>query len=122
MRGLLSAAFFAVILAGCAPGISQQELLSRIESGRAPLLLDVRTEGEYRDGHIPGAVNISVFSFRERFEELDPPKDRPVVVICEHGPRASFAGFMLKSAGYEQVFNLEGAMTEWKRNKLPLEK
>lgn len=121
-RTVLSVVLSAAVLAGCAPGMQQQELLRLLESGSAPLMLDVRTEGEYRDGHIPGAVNISIFAFRERFEELDPPKDRLIVVICEHGPRAGFAGFMLKSAGYGQVFNLEGAMAAWKRNGMPLEK
>jgi len=108
--------------AGCVANISQQDLLTQIQDGSPPLVLDVRTPGEYREGHVPGAVNISVFDFRSRFEQMDPPKDKPIVVICEHGPRSSFAGFMLKSAGYTNVLELDGAMHAWKKSKLPLEK
>lgn len=109
-------------LAGCVANISQQDLLKQLQAGSPLLVLDVRTPGEYREGHVPGAVNISVFDFRSRFEQLDPPKDKPIVVICEHGPRSSFAGFMLKSAGYANVLELDGAMHAWKKNNLPLEK
>jgi rhodanese-related sulfurtransferase len=108
--------------AGCAPGISQQDLLKQIQGVSPPLIIDVRTPGEYKEGHVPGAVNISVFDFRSRFEQLNPPKDKPIIVICEHGPRSSFAGFMLKSAGYKNVFELDGAMKEWKKSNLPMEK
>ena len=107
---------------GCAPGITQEDLLKQIQGGSPPLLLDVRTEREFKEGHLPGAVNVSVAdNFRVRFEKLGPPKDRPIIVICEHGPRASFAGSVLKLSGYTSVYNLDGAMKAWKKNKLPVE-
>lgn len=109
-------------LAGCVANISQQDLLKQLLAASPPLVLDVRTPGEYREGHVPGAVNISVFDFRSPFEQMDPPKDKPIVVICEHGPRSSFAGFMLKSAGYMNVLELDGAMKAWKKNNLPMKK
>lgn len=109
-------------LEGCVANISPQDLLDRIRSGSPPLVIDVRTPGEFKEGHVPGAVNISVFDFKTRFGRLDPPKDRPIVVVCEHGPRSSFAGFMLKSAGYKNVLELDGAMKAWKKNNLPMEK
>ena len=123
-----SPAFLAVVIlfltmaTGCAGGITRAELLHQIESGSPPLIIDVRTRGEYEEGHVPGAINISIFDFRTRFEQLDPPKEKPLVVICEHGPRSSFAGFVLRISGYRNVLELEGAMKEWKKSKLPIEK
>ena len=113
----------AFLAGGCAPGISQKDLLAQMQGSSPPLILDVRTAREFRDGHLAGAVNISIVDdFRNRFERLNPPKDKSIVVICEHGPRASFAGFVLKASGYTSVYNLDGAMKAWKANKLPMEK
>lgn len=108
-------------MTGCAGSISPGDLLEQIRSGSPPLIIDVRTHREFLEGHVPGAVNISVFDFRSPFERLNPPRDRPIVLICEHGPRASFAGFVLRFSGYEKVLNLDGAMKEWKKNRLPME-
>ncbi len=119
---LTAVALFSAVAAGCAAGISRTELLQQIESGNPPLIIDVRTQGEYEGGHVPGAVNISIFDFRKGFERLKPPKEKPIVVICEHGPRSSFAGFVLKISGYRNVLELEGAMKEWKKSDLPMEK
>lgn len=108
-------------MTGCVPGISPQDLQAQLQGGTPPLVIDVRTPGEFGAGHVPGAVNISIFDFRAEFERLKPPKEEPIVVICEHGPRSSFAGFVLILSGYRSLFELEGAMKEWKKNKLPLE-
>ncbi len=108
-------------LAACAAGVSRQDILRQIESGSPPMIIDVRTAGEYRSGHVPGAINISLFAFRQRFEELNPPKDAPIVVYCEHGPRGGFAWFVLKISGYKKVFHLDGDMSAWKKNKLPVD-
>ncbi len=120
---LIVLALFAWSSAGCAPQISRQDLLDQIQGASPPLIIDVRTAKEFKGGHVPGAVNISIFDdFRARFEMLDPPKDRPIVVICEHGPRSSFAGFVLKLSGYENVRELGGAMKEWKKSGSPMER
>lgn len=119
---LTVAVLFSAVATGCAGGISRTDLLRQIESGSPPLIIDVRTQGEYESGHVPGAVNISIFDFRARFEQLNPPKEKPIIVICEHGPRSSFAGFVLRVSGYRNVLELEGAMKTWKKSNLPMEK
>ncbi len=48
----------AVVCNAATPTISQKDLLKMLESGTAPLILDVRTPGEYRSGHVPQAINI----------------------------------------------------------------
>jgi len=115
--------FFLVIVGGCASSISQVGLLGQIEDDPARLaVIDVRTSSEYRKGHIPGAVNISVFTLPFRLGKIPVnSKDDPLVVYCAHGPRAGLAGFILKIAGFKNVHHLEGDMKGWQAGGLPVE-
>ena len=69
------------------------------------ILLDTRTVGEYRRGHIDGFQNIPVDELRERLNEIDPAK--PVYVICQSGLRSYIACRILAGNGYE-AFNFSG--------------
>ena len=68
-------------------------------------LLDVRTELEFNNGHIPGALNIPVDSLRGRLAEL--PRDRPIVAYCQVGQRGYLATRILMQSGFN-VSNLGG--------------
>ncbi|NEQ55164.1 MAG: sulfurtransferase [Leptolyngbya sp. SIO3F4] len=99
--------------------ISQQELITQIESGTAPFILDVRTAEEYEAGHIPGAINIHFREIDERLDEI--PQNGPIVVYCERGVRANVAETTLREAGVVSVLHLEGDIALWRNNDLPLE-
>ena len=75
------------------------------------LLLDVRTQGEFADGHVPGAVNIPVGELAGRLSALG-PKDRAIVVYCHSGGRSARAAGRLKEAGYATVHDM-GPMSRW---------
>lgn len=68
-------------------------------------LLDVRTVGEYKRGHIEGFKNIPVDSLRDNLGELDPSK--PVYVICQSGVRSYIASRILTQRGFD-CFNFSG--------------
>ena len=74
-------------------------------------LLDVRTAGEFRSGHVPGAVNIPVQELPRRLNDVG-AKDRPVVVYCLSGARSAQAKRLLESGGFTQVHDL-GPMSRW---------
>lgn len=78
--------------------------------GGGATLVDVRTVGEYRSGHIEGALNIPVDDLAGKMAQI--PKDKPVVVYCQSGMRSASAASTLKDAGYKEVYNL-GAMSRW---------
>ncbi|HHM04650.1 MAG TPA: rhodanese-like domain-containing protein [Gammaproteobacteria bacterium] len=122
---LLGMSLAGTLLLGCAGGrpthISQHELLKAIEEGRAPAIVDVRSLREYRAGHVPGALHIPFYALPPRYEEAGLKKSEPVVVYCQHGPRAGFAKLSLKSRSYEQVLYLEGHMSAWQQSGLPVE-
>ena len=75
------------------------------------VLLDVRTRGEFRAGHIPGAVNIPVHRLEKRLGELG-DRDKAVVVYCRSGRRSASAVRFLRRAGFVAVHDL-GAMKNW---------
>lgn len=74
------------------------------------LLLDVRTQAEFREGHVPHALNVPVQELQARLHELG-PTTRPIVVYCRSGGRSAQASSLLRQVGY-QVKDL-GPMTAW---------
>jgi len=101
--------------------ITQSVLLERLDDGDAPLVLDVRTSGEYERGHVPGAVNIPYQQVGARLSELGEVNGRDIVVYCEAGPRAQRAEATLRAAGFERLYHLEGDMAAWRRSQMPVE-
>jgi sulfur-carrier protein adenylyltransferase/sulfurtransferase len=91
-----------------------------IESG-GPLVLDVREQSEWDEGHIPGAVHVPRGHLESRIERAAPDPTRPIVVYCSAGNRSAFAAKTLGELGYEDVTSLAGGFTDWKRNGFPVE-
>src|SRR5581483_7635199 len=89
------------------------------EAAEPPLFLDVREDGEWDEGGIPGAVHIPRGNLESRVESAAPDRARPIVVYCAVGARSAFAAKSLGELGYENVVSLAGGYTEWKRNGFP---
>jgi sulfur-carrier protein adenylyltransferase/sulfurtransferase len=96
--------------------ISTIEAQERLESSDAPLFVDVREPDEWEEGHIPGALYTGRGRLEQRIEGLVPDKGREVVVYCSGGSRSAFAAKALGDLGYENVVNLAGGFSDWKRN------
>ena len=101
--------------------ISQSALFDRLDDADAPLVLDVRTPGEYQRGHVPGAVNIPYQQVGARLGELGEINGRDVVVYCEAGPRAQRTEMTRRTAGFERLYHLEGDMAAWRASQMPVE-
>jgi rhodanese-related sulfurtransferase len=97
------------------------ELLSRIEEGSQPLILDVRTPAEYAEGHIEGAINIPYTELEDRVSELGIQLGDEVVVYCRSGRRASIAETALSELGYTNLRDLEGHISKWNEVGYPLQ-
>jgi rhodanese-related sulfurtransferase len=94
--------------------ITAEALLTRIESGAAPLILDVRSRLEFVRGHVPGARHIPFWRVSRQIDELSIPRDSELVVYCGHGPRAVIAGRALRRRGFTRITYLEGHFSGWK--------
>ena len=112
---------FGLVIPACGTSITQEALFKKMLEGTAPLIVDVRSQGEYDTDHIPGAIHIPFYGIGSGLERNNIPKDAPVVLYCEHGPRAGIAGFSLFLSGYEQVYSLEGHMKSWRMHEYPIE-
>jgi len=94
--------------------ITAEALLTRIESGAAPLILDVRSRLEFVRGHVPGARHVPFWRVSRQIDELSIPRDSELVVYCGHGPRAVIAGRALRRRGFTRITYLEGHFSRWK--------
>lgn len=86
-----------------------EEARRLVEAGAR--LLDVRTAGEYRAGHLPGAVHIPLQELERRMKEAG-PRDGTVVAYCLSGARSAHAKRLLLAHGFTRVHDL-GAMSRW---------
>lgn len=73
------------------------------------LLIDVRTEKEFNNKTITGAVNIPVDEIRQRLDEI--PKDKTIFIFCEIGLRGYLAQRILRQSGYQDVYNYSGGFS-----------
>jgi len=82
-------------------------------------ILDVRSENERDAERIPGSQHISMGYVRERKDEI--PDNQPVVVQCGGGTRSQVVISILNDMGFQNLINLSGGISQWKRDGLPLE-
>jgi len=101
--------------------ITPRELAELLQLDNAPLILDVRSEEEYTESHIPGALNIPHDQLGDRLSEIDAAKTAEIVVHCRSGYRAGIAEKILIDAGYSNVRDLDGHMNAWQSGGYPIE-
>lgn len=77
------------------------------------LLLDCRGDDEFRLVHIEGATLLPMQQLPDRLGELEPHKDRPIVVHCHHGGRSLRVTHWLRNQGFTNVRNMTGGIDAW---------
>jgi rhodanese-related sulfurtransferase len=93
-------------VSGFSPLVSAAELKAELANPNPPIVLDVRTLGEYEASHLGGAVHIPVDDLRFEVDRL--PKNRRILVHCRSGFRAHLAVRILKQRGFTDVANVTG--------------
>jgi hydroxyacylglutathione hydrolase len=91
---------------------------SRLHTPPSPTVLDVRTDSEWRGGHIDGATHIMLGLLPARIGELS--RDRAILTICGSGYRSSIASSLLKRSGFDPVASINGGMDDWRAAGLPV--
>lgn len=84
---------------GLGPKVNFSELMSQ-----GAVIIDVRTKGEYANGHIKGSINISVDQLNKNLSKFT-DKNKPIITCCASGMRSASAMSILKSNGYTTVYN-----------------
>lgn len=99
--------------------ITPTEAHAMLEKG-APLLLDVRTPGEYALQYVPGSVLIPLNQLPSRLEEIDDYKNRDVLVLCRSGNRSRAASQILVDTGFTNVYNIDRGIIGWTLDGFPV--
>lgn len=101
------------------PQIEPAEL-ARMRGDNVPVVIDVRNDAEWNDGHLPAAVHIPLGRLSDRVAHL--PKGQPLMMQCASGARSSIAASVLRRAGFGDVSNLTGGYQAWTAAGLPTTK
>jgi rhodanese-related sulfurtransferase len=94
---------------------SVDEVARKLKFSIPLVLLDVRTAGENRQGHIPDSLHIPLHELSARVAELEPYRHREIVVYCATGNRSVIATHFLQKRGFSAA-NLRGGFSAWKAN------
>ena len=126
MKMVIAILASVLLLAGCstsstAMDLSVSEFSSKVtESGI--ITLDVRTPGEFNEGHIEGAslIDFQSGNFENEIASLD--KNQTYAVYCRSGNRSGEAVKVMTEAGFTKLYNLDGGVIDWASAGLPLVK
>jgi rhodanese-related sulfurtransferase len=102
--------------------ITPRALLEQMDAGKAPRILDVRSEVEFERGRVPGALHIPFQKVGQRAAEIPGSPTDELLVYCAFGPRAWIAGRRLRRLGFTHITYLKGHMAAWRRDRLPEER
>lgn len=92
--------------------ITPKEALELLKGEKNAVLIDVRTEEEFKTIRIPGSILIPNTEIKEKIANVVPDKDTPVILYCRSGNRSAQAAKVLTGMGYTKVFDL-GGIINW---------
>ena len=100
--------------------LNAEEFNKTLASTPERSLLDIRTDGEIAQGMIPNAQQMEYGTpeFETEINKLD--KNKPVFIYCAVGGRSASAVNLFASKGFKTVYNLEGGISAWQTNGLPV--
>jgi thioredoxin 1 len=113
-RFILSASLLlAVFTTNAQTVLDTGDFEKKLTSAKQPQLIDVRTPGEFKDGHLQNSKNIDYKSqdFKDQIAKLD--KDKPVFVYCLGGVRSAAAAEVLHQNGFSEIYDMKGGYLKW---------
>ena len=102
--------------------VSPKVFSEQIKATKDPVILDVRTPGEFAEGYIPNAVNLDFYKpdFNTQIARLN--KEQAYFVYCKAGGRSASAADIMRKEGFKKVIDLDGGIMAWEEAKLPIVK
>lgn len=101
------------------PDIVDVQTVSEIKDREGVIVIDVREQWEYDEGHIPGVTLIPMGEVASRLDEI--PTDQEVILTCRSGNRSGQITAFLQEQGYDNVHNMDGGILAWEAAGLPVE-
>lgn len=119
-------AISTLLLSGCSSASDSANLnvaeFSAKSQEAGVISLDVRTAGEFAEGHLVNALNINVESGNFEAEIANLDKNATYAVYCRSGRRSAVAVELMEKAGFNNLYNLDGGVIDWSASGLPLVK
>lgn len=100
--------------------LDPQNFDKKLREAKEPILMDVRTAGEFAQGHLPKAQLFDIYSndFKSKLSKLD--KTKPVFVYCKGGSRSDSAVDILSDLGFREIYDLSGGISAWRKENKPI--
>lgn len=83
------------------------------------VLIDLRSEKKWREGHIPHSIQIDIRDIPSKVKEIIPSTDTTIICICNGSIQSAMVMMHLKIEGYNNSYNLSGGFSSWERNSRP---
>ena len=119
--GLLGALVWTTVANTGGGQLSPADAVSLISREDA-VVIDVRPDGEFRNGHIVNAVHVPLDQIESRLGRLGKYRQKPVIAACRTGQQSATVVRRLRSEGFERVHRLQGGIVAWQGADLPLTK
>ncbi len=94
--------------------------LTELVNRNAAVVLDVREKADFGKGHIVGAISLPFAKIGERVGELEKYREKTIIVLDAMGQHSGSVGKTLKKAGFANVVRLQGGMSTWTGDNLPV--
>lgn len=116
MKKVLLLVMSILCFAGCSSSKTQsidgETVYNMIKNEEDFVLVDVREQDEYDEGHIPTALLIPLGTIETDFEKIIPDKDKKIVIYCRSGNRTKTAYEKIVALGYTNVYDM-GGILDW---------
>lgn len=96
--------------------------LPQLVSHESGVVVDVGEVNEFKNGHIPNAINIPVEQIDSNLKKLQKHKEKPIILTCRSGQRSTKAANILKKHEFTNLYTLTGGLAAWQKENLPLDK
>jgi rhodanese-related sulfurtransferase len=128
-NAVLALAFFGLLgalvwtsVSTSGPGQLSPADAVRLISREDAVVIDLRPDGEFRNGHIVNAIHVPFDQVETRLGRLGKYRHKPLIAACRTGQQSAGVAKRLRSEGFEQVHRLQGGMLAWQSADLPLSK
>jgi rhodanese-related sulfurtransferase len=95
------------------------EVKAKLDRGEKFLLVDVREESEWAQGHLPNAVHMGKGVIERDIESCVPDLNAPMILYCGGGFRSALAADNLQKMGYKNVLSMDGGIRVWREKGFP---
>ena len=96
--------------------------LPQLQAREQAVVLDVGAADSFNKGHIAQSINLPLEQIKDKITKLNKYKNKPIIVACENGARSAKAAGILRVNQFDKLYILEGGLTAWRKENLPLVK